>query len=308
MKKWTKTLAIIAACLLGLGLIVCAGAIASAKDGVRSVWDSFMTPLYIDYDETTHRLHLRAPDPSAEPLAQDYTAQQDVRRLEIAVVTPDVLLVPSDTAASVSVHYTRYYDVPLTVAEDSGTLHISQDTTSGSIGFDFRSGTDTLTVEYPAGMQLDALSVDSTNGYVEIGALEAASVQLSGVNGETYIKDLRARDAVYTNVNGSFSGTLTCDTLTATSTNGHFELTLDAREADFTTVNADAELTLAGAPSEYEVTFHTVNGELDFDGMELSEGQYGFTAEGYPVLGTQNAARTLRIECTNGEFDVETLG
>ncbi|MDD6877853.1 MAG: hypothetical protein PUD44_08775, partial [Clostridiaceae bacterium] len=69
-----------------------------------------------------------------------------------------------------------------------------------------------------------------------------------------------------------------------------------------------AELTLAGAPSEYGVTFRTVNGELAFDGTDLPEGQYGFTAEGYPVLGTQNAARTLRIECTNGEFDVETLG
>ena len=308
MKKWTKPLAIIAACLLGLGLLVCAGAIASAKDGAKGVWDSFMTPLYIDYDETTHRLHLRAPDPSAEPLAQDYTARQNVRRLEITVITPDVLLVPSDTAECVTVHYTRYYDIPLAVTEDSGTLRISQNATPGSIGFDFRSGTDTLTVEYPAGMKLDALAVDSTNGYVEIGALEAASVRLSGVNGETYIKELRARDAVYTNVNGRFSGVLTCDTLKADSTNGNFELTLDAREADFTAVNADVDLTLAGAPSEYAVTFHTVNGELDFDGAELSEGQYGFTADGYAVLGAQNAARTLRLECTNGEFDVETLG
>lgn len=306
MKKTMKTLAVIAAILLGLGLIVCVGAMATAENGFRDAISWFTAPLRVSWDNNAHRLRVSAPEEYGKPVSHDFTADGAIREIVIDTVSPNIRLVPTAGIDCLRVHYIERYDGQFTVAEDGGTLRITQDPAVGTIGFDFLSLTEEFIIEYPSDAALDALSIESVNGSVDIGALDAKTVRLSGTNGNVHLSELTANTVVYENVNGSLTGVLTCDTLTANTTNGSFTLTLDARSAEFTHVNADIKLALAGSPTEYALDYSAVNTDLQFNGRSLEPGQYTFTADGRPIVGAAAAARALRIRGTNGGVSLKT--
>ncbi|MEA4823661.1 MAG: DUF4097 family beta strand repeat-containing protein [Clostridiaceae bacterium] len=307
MKKTMKTLAVIAAVLLSLGLIVCVGAMATTENGFRDAVSWFTTPLFVSWDNNTHRLRVSVPEEYGEPASYDFTAAGAIREIVIETVSPRIRLVPTAGIDRMRVHYTERYDGQFIVAEDGGTLRITQDAVIGSVGLDFQSLTEEIIIEYPSGTALDALTIESVNGSVDIGALTAKTVRLGGTNGGVHLSELTANTVVYASVNGSLTGTLTCDSLTANTTNGGFTLALDARSAEFAHVNADIKLTLAGSPGEYALDYSAVNTDLEFNGRDLDAGQYTFTADGRPIVGVANAARVLRISGTNGGVSLETV-
>ncbi|MGI6337173.1 MAG: DUF4097 family beta strand repeat-containing protein [Eubacteriales bacterium] len=315
MKRTMKVLAIIAACLLGAGILVCGGTIAATGAGWTEIRSWLEVPL--DIVRTDNGGYRVEPGRRFENLQQrTYTASGAVDALELSMVNENIELRAADIDR-VRVIYYEEFEGQYQFTESNGKLIFERASDRGVIarfGFDFNAipvfndAIPTFIVEYPAKNVPQTLKLSTVNGDYRLDAMTVRSAEIDSTNGNTQLNSLTAQSFRFETVNGELTGFLTADECSLNTTNGEVDLTLDTRDASLKFVNTDYRLTLGGDPTAYGFDFTYVNTDLEVNGEEVEAQAFGLTKDGVVILSRKDQTRMIKINGVNGKVNIKTEG
>ncbi len=298
MRKTMKTLAIIGAVALALGLILSAGALAAADNGVSDGLNWLSIPARWERGSDGH-LHFRGGSvDSYASVSMTYDAKYRVSALILKVSALDVELVPSDTLSAVRITYDQVRDDEFTITEEGGCLSFLQTgRVTVGVDFSFRDERGRVVVEYPAAQPFETIKAGTVSGELlskvptagdvsfsttsgdirtealkanifeastisgelNLGTVSAARIELASTSGDLRCKGLDADSVKVSTVSGKVSGAARCGKLTAGTTSGDISLSLDADDTTIGTTSGEIDLKLA--PAVYRTDISTVSGD-----------------------------------------------
>ncbi len=299
MHKTMKTLAIIGAIVLGLGLILCAGAIASADGGIRDGLNWLTIPARWTRGSDGHYHFQTASDPAYARETLTYTASGPVSELRLSAASHDIRLVPSESPSAVRVTYDQTRDNQFTITEENGRLTFRETAGSVNIGFNFSVDLEenVILVEYPAAqpfrrldvssvsgdvrsevpaagevsvsttsgdlytaaLEADSFSASSISGEMRLGAVRAGTIELASTSGDLRWEALDADTVRISSISGRLEGAVLGGKLTVGTTSGDIALNADVAETSINTTSGEVELKLASAA--YRTDISTVSGD-----------------------------------------------
>ncbi len=304
MHKTMKTLAIIGAIVLALGLILCAGAIASADGGIRDGLNWLTIPARWTRG-SDGQYHFQASSGTAHASETlTYTASAPVTELRVGTAAHDIRLVPSESLSTVRITYDQTRDDQFKITEENGCLTFQEINSSVNVGFDlsFDTANGRVIVEYPAAqiirtlkltavsgdirceapeagavtfsttsgdirtaaLQADSFTAGTVSGGMELGAVSAAKIELSSTSGDMKWESLAADTVKVSSISGAVKGALRAAELTASTTSGDIRLDADCGSLDIGTISGEVELELA--PAAYRAQLSTVSGDVKISG------------------------------------------
>lgn len=309
-----KTLALVSAGILLVGILLCAIALFKAPNGFSDVLEWLKEPVYMNKDENGHWQIESGSDTALYD--RDYSAKDSVTKLEVEGVDEDIVLIPSETREKVFVSYTEGDGVAYDISEADGCLRIARKGTGEQklqINFSIHESSR-ICVEYPADSTLKAVSLVSISGGMQIETAEKLdTLSIDTTSGEIDLKNVEAGDVTLNGISMETEGSLVCDTLAYFATSGEAELTLTANKAAFTAISTDFELKLTGSADEYAVACSGISTDFSMNGEEFAELQEDSTyifIDGRAVKARDGEAETkphlFSFSMTSGDVELKT--
>jgi hypothetical protein len=308
MNKGVKTVLIVAAAIIALGVILCAAVIIFSHEDLK------------DYRGRAYTYEKYVFDAS---LVRDIRVKDSNRALK---------LLPADDRNIKACCYEAkddYYDISLS---DDGLLEIIRVEKKrwpfGISLFDLNVGDDDLTVYVPSGM-LEDITADTSNGSISYGAIElSGSLRLTSSNGRIRAEDLTAGGNIYlTTSNGSITleAVTAAGNIFAVTSNGRVgaenvgaeDIRLESSNGSVTAVDTAASERLLIDSSNGDIKVENIDGseiELSTSNSRVSGSIRGRMSDYAIISGTSNASNNLPngtdgekrlvVRTSNGSIDI----
>ncbi len=146
---------------------------------------------------------------------------------------------------------------------------------------------------------IDDLRLATSNGKILVENVSSASMNLDTSNGEVRLTNVTVEtDLDLGTSNGRVYLTdVTADVIDGHSSNGRIIATdIISNDISLDTSNGTIELTVIGERDDYEVRLDTSNGDLNYDGMGVTDGSFN-----------QGAAKKIDLDSSNGDVSVEFI-
>lgn len=161
--------------------------------------------------------------------------------------------------------------------------------TSGNYDFDIDTSNGNLNMEDIA--NLESFVYDTSNGGITLNKVTANSLDLYTSNGVVTLTDVSVQtDIEIDSSNGKVLLTdVAADKIVADTSNGRILATrVDADEIELDTTNGNIIISVIGNKDNYQVDMSTSNGDLEYDGLGVTEGRINAAGENSISLDTSN--------------------
>lgn len=287
MKKWVKVVCIVAASMIGVGMVfLIAGVLSGAQNGVI-------------LEQGGIKLVGR------EPYTYETMDITSVDTIDIDVSSARVEIVASpNNAYGLSVSLSGGDNIP-DISTEGGKIRVNQSELSGfwHFSFDllslFSGQSEVITVYVPQHAELEQCQFYTNNGAISVETpLTTQNLKIDTSNGKIELSDLICkRKAEATTSNGAIicDGSFEGDTFFKTS-NGKIELsgTYKGRTVCKTS-NGSIAFATALMEKEYDVETNTSNGSIRINGDKVGD-DYKSRSVG--------ADNTLDLDTSNGSIDI----
>ena len=146
---------------------------------------------------------------------------------------------------------------------------------------------------------LDTIRLLTSNGKIAVDNVSSDSMFLDTSNGEIRVTNTIVADdlTVLTSNGRVYLTDVEADELEADTSNGRITATgIVSSDISLTTSNGDVILQVIGDKDEYEVHMDTSNGDLNYDGIGVTDGDFNSGAE-----------KNIDLDSSNGDVSVEFI-
>ena len=247
------------------------------------------------------------------PADQFEQAAAAITAINITLENRRIEFYPTDDETILIDYYESEYD-QIDVTVNGGTIIVENETRPyllfGSFGFLFDTEILTVSVGLPAATsitidadtangeidlasftEIGALTLKTSNGAININAIEAPSCEVRTSNGAIVIRDVTLTERLNaTTSNGRVElSDVTSPEIDAVTSNGHIDAAdIVTQDMHLLTTNGDVDAAIIGSIDDYRVKMQTTNGSYYLNGTKVSVNAYNTNLSDIIDLTTAN--------------------